>query len=69
MAFSFIFVRAQYISFNETYPQQKETPMKTLARLIINFQNDRKAARMRRYEVELWEMIHGSRDFEIHPGR
>jgi hypothetical protein len=43
--------------------------MKILARLILNFRNDRKAARMRRYEVELWESIHGSRDFEIHPGR
>jgi hypothetical protein len=36
--------------------------MKILARLILNFRNDRN-------EVELWESIHGSRDFEIHPGR
>lgn len=43
--------------------------MKILARAIIKFHNDRKAARQRRHEAELWEMIHGSRDFEIHPGR
>lgn len=44
--------------------------MKIFARAIIKFVDDRKAARKRRFEAELYELIHGSHDyFEKTPGR
>jgi hypothetical protein len=34
--------------------------MKTIVRYIIKFNFDRKAARMRRHEAELYALIHGT---------
>jgi hypothetical protein len=42
--------------------------MKRIANAIIKFNNDRKEARKRRHEAELYALIHGT-DFRKTPSR
>lgn len=43
--------------------------MKILARYIIKYNQDRKAARKRRHEAELYVLVHGRDDASQIPGR